>query len=228
MDSRSTHVFRVPPGHCLRAFDPMKWVIHPIHTIFLPTWPNPKLWLIWFRFSYIRRAAKESSVSQSSIPGAVTGPVDKYSVRISFAKGWGPNYHRPEVISCPCWLEVLLSPCRWHHHLHSNEIENEKFHILNEEEEGEEEEHRINLPQKTKSVGNKWANRICVFFNTKITAASTNSLQSKQNKIRINCYYICSMNCCWKYEIIFENFVHRLPSISYILPIKIEFKTKCR
>lgn len=48
----------------------------------------------------------------SSIAGAVTGPVDKYSVRISFAKGWGPNYQRKEVKSCPCWLEVLLSPCR--------------------------------------------------------------------------------------------------------------------
>lgn len=39
-------------------------------------------------------------------------------MRISFAKGWGPNYSRLEVISCPCWLEVLLmsplSPCRWH------------------------------------------------------------------------------------------------------------------
>lgn len=40
------------------------------------------------------------------------GPVDHNSVRISFAKGWGPNYSRPEVTACPCWLEVLLAPCR--------------------------------------------------------------------------------------------------------------------
>lgn len=41
-----------------------------------------------------------------------TGPVDPNSVRISFAKGWGPNYSRQEVTACPCWLEVLLAPCR--------------------------------------------------------------------------------------------------------------------
>lgn len=41
-----------------------------------------------------------------------TGPVDPNSVRISFAKGWGPKYSRQEVTACPCWLEVLLAPCR--------------------------------------------------------------------------------------------------------------------
>ncbi|XP_049797557.1 mothers against decapentaplegic homolog 6 [Schistocerca nitens] len=40
------------------------------------------------------------------------GPVDPNSVRISFAKGWGPKYSRQEVTACPCWLEVLLAPCR--------------------------------------------------------------------------------------------------------------------
>lgn len=44
---------------------------------------------------------------------AGTGPVDPNSVRISFAKGWGPKYSRQEVTACPCWLEVLLAPCRW-------------------------------------------------------------------------------------------------------------------
>ncbi|XP_055323230.1 mothers against decapentaplegic homolog 6 [Sitodiplosis mosellana] len=78
IDSRSVLVYRVPPGHCLRAFDHDK-------------------------------AAKESYAWPTSIAGNELGPVDKYSVRISFAKGWGPNYTRLEVISCPCWLEVLLS-----------------------------------------------------------------------------------------------------------------------
>lgn len=41
------------------------------------------------------------------------GPVDPNSIRISFAKGWGPYYKRQEITSCPCWLEILLAPCRW-------------------------------------------------------------------------------------------------------------------
>lgn len=71
------------------------------------------MFAILFNFR-ICRAAKESLAWPNSISGNEIGPVDNYSVRISFAKGWGPNYSRLEVISCPCWLEVLLSPCRWH------------------------------------------------------------------------------------------------------------------
>ncbi|XP_054859059.1 mothers against decapentaplegic homolog 6 [Eublepharis macularius] len=36
------------------------------------------------------------------------GPYDPNSVRISFAKGWGPCYSRQFITSCPCWLEILL------------------------------------------------------------------------------------------------------------------------
>ncbi|CAG9835887.1 unnamed protein product [Diabrotica balteata] len=40
------------------------------------------------------------------------GPIDTNSITISFVKGWGPNYCRQEIASCPCWLEILLAPCR--------------------------------------------------------------------------------------------------------------------
>lgn len=71
-----SHVSKVLPGHCLRAFD---------YKIKLQTvsWPP-------------------------QICGSQTGPVDKFSMRISFAKGWGPNYSRQDVTACPCWLEVLF------------------------------------------------------------------------------------------------------------------------
>lgn len=35
---------------------------------------------------------------------------DVNSVRISFAKGWGKNYHRREILCCPCWIEVHVVP----------------------------------------------------------------------------------------------------------------------
>uniref|UniRef100_A0A1A8RV04 Mothers against decapentaplegic homolog n=1 Tax=Nothobranchius rachovii TaxID=451742 RepID=A0A1A8RV04_9TELE len=42
-------------------------------------------------------------------PESEEGPWDPHSVRISFAKGWGPCYSRQFITSCPCWLEVLLN-----------------------------------------------------------------------------------------------------------------------
>ncbi|XP_029881966.1 mothers against decapentaplegic homolog 6-like isoform X1 [Aquila chrysaetos chrysaetos] len=49
-------------------------------------------------------------VGSWQLPGE--GPCDPHSVRISFAKGWGPCYSRQFITSCPCWLEVLLNwPC---------------------------------------------------------------------------------------------------------------------
>ncbi|KAG5270306.1 hypothetical protein AALO_G00191180 [Alosa alosa] len=42
-------------------------------------------------------------------PEHLDGPYDPNSVRISFAKGWGPCYSRQFITSCPCWLEILLN-----------------------------------------------------------------------------------------------------------------------
>ncbi|EMP28229.1 Mothers against decapentaplegic like protein 6 [Chelonia mydas] len=40
------------------------------------------------------------------------GACDPNSIRISFAKGWGPCYSRQFITACPCWLEILLTKPR--------------------------------------------------------------------------------------------------------------------
>ncbi|BFF91667.1 mothers against decapentaplegic homolog 6 [Drosophila madeirensis] len=40
------------------------------------------------------------------------GPIDRFSMKISFVKGWGHTYKRQEITCCPCWLEVHFSHLR--------------------------------------------------------------------------------------------------------------------
>ncbi|XP_060932643.1 mothers against decapentaplegic homolog 6b [Limanda limanda] len=52
---------------------------------------------------------RSSLLRHSTEAELLDGPYDPNSVRISFAKGWGPCYSRQFITSCPCWLEILLN-----------------------------------------------------------------------------------------------------------------------
>ncbi|MBN3318756.1 SMAD6 protein, partial [Atractosteus spatula] len=52
---------------------------------------------------------KSCLLQHGADPDYTDGPYDPNSVRISFAKGWGPCYSRQFITSCPCWLEILLN-----------------------------------------------------------------------------------------------------------------------
>ncbi|XP_069766381.1 mothers against decapentaplegic homolog 6b isoform X2 [Narcine bancroftii] len=52
---------------------------------------------------------KSCLLQQASETDFADGPYDPNSVRISFAKGWGPCYSRQFITSCPCWLEIMLN-----------------------------------------------------------------------------------------------------------------------
>ncbi|XP_067938771.1 mothers against decapentaplegic homolog 7-like [Watersipora subatra] len=37
------------------------------------------------------------------------GPTDPHSIHLSFMKGWSGSYSRQSILSCECWLEILIN-----------------------------------------------------------------------------------------------------------------------
>ena len=79
-ETRTATVYKVPSGYSLQIFDFERSEL--VHRI---------------------RNSRQSSQQHAE------GPYDAYSVRISFVKGWGRDYRRQFITSCPCWLEVRIN-----------------------------------------------------------------------------------------------------------------------
>ena len=83
---RTFSVVKVPPGFSMKIFD----------------------------YEMSRRATERTRRRDRDPGYSADGPFDPNSIRISFAKGWGPSYSRQFITSCPCWIEVLLNVNRWY------------------------------------------------------------------------------------------------------------------
>ena len=96
LHARSTLVHRLSPGKCVKIYDRLTADI-------------------------FRSLRTESEELESSFEGSSSSFDEKFKQRkfdgsrsaevipLSFGKGWGPNYSRRDVLSCPCWLEVHVT-----------------------------------------------------------------------------------------------------------------------
>ena len=77
-----------------------KW--HPATVCKIP--PNCKMCV----FSY-QNFASELAHTVSQGFEAVYQCKHMSYIRISFVKGWGIGYHRPNITATPCWIEIQLN-----------------------------------------------------------------------------------------------------------------------
>ncbi|KAH8314266.1 hypothetical protein KR074_008910 [Drosophila pseudoananassae] len=92
-------VSKVLPGCCLKAFE-----THRLERLII---------VILFKLKYFNfEIFRAQMLSMRQQGHHQMGPIDWFSLKISFAKGWGQFYRRQDIMCCPCWLDVNFSHLR--------------------------------------------------------------------------------------------------------------------
>lgn len=68
--------------------------------------------MVIYDYSVIERQRRQwpGGIAGSAM---IDGPSDPHSIHMSFIKGWSGSYSRQTVLSCECWLEILINKWRF-------------------------------------------------------------------------------------------------------------------
>ncbi|CAG2054062.1 unnamed protein product [Timema podura] len=120
-------VCKIPPGCSLKIFNNQEFaqllsqsVNHGFEAVYELTKMCTIRWTLFgivpqrWSFLKLQNLAKISCLDPSLVRRSSVEYMLVCFVRMSFVKGWGAEYHRQDVTSTPCWVEIHLNgPLQW-------------------------------------------------------------------------------------------------------------------